>query len=156
MAIIAYLEGVTGELFGAEFAARASLCAGVLEMILHENTGYHSPAFVVAGYGVVLARVEMSFELSQFIGPFAAVFVMDAVDDRSHYCLLGLEILEGLKHEISKKILLIYIYMSTIMYNISNFWAYYYRYYQTRARGRVERLASIIINPRRIAMLMTV
>lgn len=95
----AYLERVTGKFFGAKFTPRSPLSASVLEVVLHHNPWYHSTAFVAARYRIVLARVQVGLELSQLIGPFATVFVMNAVDDGSHYCLLSLQILESLQQK---------------------------------------------------------
>jgi len=49
-------------------------------MIGHHDAGNLGSALVGALGGIVLTGVEMSLQLSQLIGPLAALFVMNAKD----------------------------------------------------------------------------
>jgi len=51
-----------------------------MEMIGHHDPGNLGSALVGALGGIVLTGVEMSLQLSQLIGPLAALFVMNAKD----------------------------------------------------------------------------
>lgn len=83
-AAVVLLQSSAGKLALAELATGSSHRAGVLQVIGHHDPWDLGSALVGTLGGIVLTGVEMTLQLTQLIGPLAALFVVNAEHQGAH------------------------------------------------------------------------